>query len=82
MALHADNAVMSVNIDEILALSISERIHLIEEIWESIAARPETVPLTAAQRKELDRRRREHHRDPSAAKTWPEVRARLERRQK
>jgi putative addiction module component (TIGR02574 family) len=73
---------MSVSKDDILALSVSERIQLVEEIWDSIATEPETVPLTGAQRKELDRRKREHRLDPSAAKAWPEVRARLERRQK
>jgi putative addiction module component (TIGR02574 family) len=71
---------MSVSKDDILALSVSERIQLVEEIWDSIATKPETVPLTGAQRKELDRRKRQHRLDPSAAKSWPEVRARLERR--
>jgi putative addiction module component (TIGR02574 family) len=73
---------MSVSKDDILALSVPERIQLVEEIWDSIATEPETVPLTGAQRKELDRRKREHRLDPSAPKTWPEVRARHERRRK
>jgi putative addiction module component (TIGR02574 family) len=71
---------MSLNKDDILALSVSERIQLAEEIWDSIATQPETVPLTGAQRKELDRRKREHRLDRSAAESWPEVRVRLERR--
>jgi hypothetical protein len=32
---------------------------------------PRALPLSAAQRKELDRRKREHSRDPSEAKLWP-----------
>ncbi|HEY2930341.1 MAG TPA: addiction module protein [Acidobacteriota bacterium] len=75
-----DNGDMSVSVKDILALSVSERIQLIEEIWDSILAEPELIPVTAAQRKELDRRKRAHRRDPSAAKPWSEVRARLERR--
>ena len=57
-------------------------------LWEKlvderyIAAHPEVVPLTAAQRKELDRRKREHRRDPSQAKPWSEVHNRLEKRNK
>ena len=39
-------------------------------------------PLTAAQRKELDRRVAAHRRDPSAATPWPVVRAKLERRRR
>lgn len=54
---------MSVAIEEILKLDVKERLELIEEIWDSIAAHPDAIPLTAAQRKELDRRKREHRRD-------------------
>ena len=70
---------MSVAIEEILNLNVKERLALIEEIWDSIATHPEAVPLTAAQRKELDRRKREHRRDPSRAKLWAEVHNRLEK---
>jgi putative addiction module component (TIGR02574 family) len=35
---------------------LSERILLVEDIWDSIAKVPESVPLTPAQREELDRR--------------------------
>ena len=73
---------MSVAIEEILNLGVKERLELIEEIWDSIAAHPEALPLTAAQRKELDRRKREHRQDPSAAKPWSEVHSRLEKRNK
>lgn len=37
-------------------LSISERIKLVEDIWDSIAADQSVLPLTADQRKALDRR--------------------------
>ena len=73
---------MSVPIEEILNLSIRKRLELIEEIWDSIESNPEAVPLTSAQRRELDRRKREHRRDPSAAKPWSEVRDRLQKRKK
>ena len=73
---------MSVRIEEILNLSIKKRLELIEEIWDSIAGNPEAIPLTSAQRRELDRRKREHRSDPSAAKPWSEVRDRLQKRKK
>lgn len=65
---------------EILSLSITDRLQLLEEIWDSLAETPEMIPVTDAQRKELARRRRVHARNPSAAKSWAEVRARLRRR--
>ena len=73
---------MSVPIEEILSLSVKKRLELIEEIWDSIASNPEAVPLTPALRKELERRRREHRSDPSAAKHWSEVRDRLQKRKR
>lgn len=77
-----ENEPMSVAIEEILNLGVKERLQLIEEIWDSIASHPEAVPLTAAQRKELDRRKREHRRDPSQAKPWSEVHNGLDKRNK
>ena len=66
---------------EIQSLSVSDRLQLLEEIWDSLVDEtPEAVPVIDAQRKELARRRRAHARNPSAAKPWAEVRARLQRR--
>jgi putative addiction module component (TIGR02574 family) len=73
-------AAMSVVRKEVLALSVADRLQLLEEIWDSLAETPEAIPVTDAQRKELARRRRAHARNPSAAKSWAEVRAKLRRR--
>ncbi len=37
-------------------LSVEERLKLVEDIWDSIAAEQEKLPLTREQRKQLDRR--------------------------
>lgn len=71
---------MSIVRKEIRLLSVADRLQLLEEIWDSLVETPEAVPVTDAQRKELARRRRAHARNPSAAKSWAEVRARLRRR--
>jgi len=63
---------------ELLKLSPAERIQLAEDLWDSVASQPELLPpLSDDQRKEIERRLAEHARDPSAAFTWEEVRARL-----
>lgn len=60
------------------ALSVSERIQLVEDIWDSIVAEnPESVQLTPAQRAELKRRLDAHDADPSSAVSWDEVRSEL-----
>jgi putative addiction module component (TIGR02574 family) len=65
--------------EEIERLSIAERVALVEEIWDSIAAAPDLLPLTEAQRRELDRRLALHEREPDRAIPWEEVRAKLQR---
>jgi putative addiction module component (TIGR02574 family) len=65
---------------EIQSLSVADRLRLLEEIWDSLIDTPEAIRVTDAQRKELARRRRADARNPSAAKSWTQVRARLRRR--
>ena len=65
---------------EIQSLSVSDRLQRLEEIWDSLIETPEAIPVTGPQRKELERRRRAHARNPSAGKSWAQVRARLRRR--
>lgn len=38
------------------ALPLDERIRLVEDLWDSIAAEQQALPLTPAQQAELDRR--------------------------
>ena len=71
---------MSTVVKQALSLSAEDRLELIEELWDSLVATPEAIPVSEAQRKELTRRRRAHARNPSAAKPWGEVRAKLARR--
>lgn len=66
-----------ISIADVLRLPIAERIQLVEDIWDSIAAVPEAVPLTDAQRRELDRRIEAYHRDPRAGSPWSQVRKRI-----
>ncbi len=67
----------SVPIEELLKLSVAERIQLVEDLWDSIAADPKGLPLTDAQKAELDRRLKEHEMDPGSAIPWEAVRERL-----
>ncbi len=57
-------------------LSIEDRLTLVQEIWDSIAAMPEQIPLSEAQRSELERRLAAHAADPTNVIPWEEVKAR------
>jgi putative addiction module component (TIGR02574 family) len=61
-------------------MSIAERIDLVQEIWDSIAAEVERSPLTEAQRNEVDRRLAAHQLNPQAAIPWEQVEAELHAR--
>jgi putative addiction module component (TIGR02574 family) len=65
---------------EILTLPVSERLQLIEDIWESIASQPADVPVTPEQRKELDKRLANFERDPAPGEKWDDVKSRITRR--
>jgi len=67
---------VSFSLEDIRRLPIAERIKLVEDIWDSIAATEGAVPVTEAQRRELERRLEESKRDPQAGKTWEERKAR------
>jgi len=56
-------------------LSVAERIALIGDIWDSIAAEVEKAPLTEAQRQEIDRRLAAHKANPQTAIPWEQVEA-------
>ena len=58
-------------------LSIAERILLLEEMWDSIAATPDGVPVTAAQQREVNRRLAAYRRDRKGSHTWEEVKAKI-----
>jgi putative addiction module component (TIGR02574 family) len=62
-------------LEEILRLPVAERLHLVEAIWDIIAAAPEELPLPDWHRAELDRRLAE---TAPEHLSWDEVRARLQ----
>lgn len=66
--------------NDIDSLSVDERIRLIEVLWESLHDSPDALPLTEAQRAELDRRLAEDTADPGARMPWEQVRSRLQRK--
>lgn len=57
--------------------SVAERIHLIEDIGDSIAATPDELPLTDAQREELDRRLEAMQENAQEGISWTELKASL-----
>lgn len=55
-------------------LSTSEKLQLIEDLWDDLSANPENVPVYEWQLEELDRRKAEFMKNPETGLTWEEVR--------
>lgn len=68
---------MNTQFSEILQLSVAERIQLVEDIWDSVAAFPDEVVLTEAQKKELDRRLQSYAQNPQEGIPWEDLKAQL-----
>ncbi|MBI2817112.1 MAG: addiction module protein [Acidobacteria bacterium] len=62
---------------DITHLTPEERLRLMDELWDSLSARLETLPLTNAQREELDRRLDELDREGPSGIPWEDVLARI-----
>ena len=62
---------------DIASLTPGERLDLLEELWDSLAATPEAIPLTGAQRAELDRRLDDLEREGPVGIPWDELLGRI-----
>lgn len=60
-----------------LALSIPERIQLVEDIWDSIAAETDAIELTNEEKKIIDERLEEYHKNPALGSPWEDVYKRI-----
>lgn len=76
------SAMDAIRVSDLLHLSLEERLQLVEDLWDSIASeaesRPESLPLTQAQRQEVRRRSAAHRADPDAASPLDEALDRIE----
>jgi putative addiction module component (TIGR02574 family) len=71
---------MSKRTVDIAALTPEERLSLLEQLWDSLIATPEAIPLTEAQRDELDRRLDDLEVDGPVGIPWEDVLSRIRNR--
>ncbi|MCB1062239.1 MAG: addiction module protein [Verrucomicrobiae bacterium] len=64
-------------LDQLRELSVSERIQLVEDLWDTIVADAESVRLSEAQTAELDRRLDRFEEDPSEGVEWGALKTRI-----
>lgn len=68
---------LTASLSGIAQLSVTERIQLVEDIWDTIAAHPDSISLPDAQVAELDRRLNAYREDSRGGASWQEVQQRV-----
>lgn len=61
---------MSTSVADILELSVTERLRIVGDIWDSIAADSKKLEISDELRQELDRRLEAYESDPKAGVAW------------
>jgi putative addiction module component (TIGR02574 family) len=64
----------------IFDLSPSEKLQLVEDLWDDLAATPEEVPIYDWQKAELARRKANLKNNPASGLSWEEVKRRVRSR--
>jgi len=58
-------------------LTTAEKLVLVSELWDDLAANPAKVPVSHEQIAELDRRIEAYHRDPGQVTSWEAIQQRI-----
>jgi putative addiction module component (TIGR02574 family) len=69
-------------LDDILKLSVPERIKMVQTIWDSIAKEMDGIEVTEETILLLDERIEYHRLNPTEGTTWQEVRDRISKKMK
>jgi putative addiction module component (TIGR02574 family) len=64
-------------LQDILKLSVPERILMVEAIWDSISEKDDQVELSSESKQILDDRLESHRSNPNEGSSWSEVKARI-----
>jgi putative addiction module component (TIGR02574 family) len=65
------------NTASIFELSPSEKLQLVQDLWDDLAAVPEAVPVHDWQKRELARRKENLLNNPASGLPWEEVKRRV-----
>jgi putative addiction module component (TIGR02574 family) len=71
---------MNSDVTSVFDLSPSEKLQLVEDLWDDLAATPEAVPAYDWQKKELARRKTNLLKNPASGLTWEEIQRRVRTR--
>ena len=64
---------MNSTASSIFDLSPAEKLQLVEDLWDDLAASPDEIPIHDWQKEELERRKKNLENDPASGLTWEDV---------
>jgi putative addiction module component (TIGR02574 family) len=70
---------MNTSETSIFELSPSEKLQLVEDLWDDLAGTPESVPVHEWQKLELARRKANLTKNPASGSSWEHVKQRVRR---
>lgn len=71
---------MNANTTTVFDLSASEKLQLVEDLWDHLAATPEAVPVHDWQKEELARRKANLQKNAATGLGWEEIQRRVRSR--
>ncbi|NET56991.1 MAG: addiction module protein [Symploca sp. SIO2E6] len=68
---------MNAEFTPLFELTLSEKLQLLEDLWDSIALVPEQIPVLDWQKEELARRKASYLQNPDSGSSWEAAKERI-----
>ena len=68
---------MNAEFTQVFELPLSEKLQLVEDLWDSIALDPEQVPILDCQKEELAKRKAAYSKNPDSGRSWEAAKERI-----
>lgn len=72
---------MNTEFTQVFELTISEKLQLLEDLWDSIAQVPKQIPVLDWQKEELAKRKAAYLQNPGSSSSWEAAKERIRNRQ-
>lgn len=72
---------MNSEFTQVFELTLSEKLQLVEDLWDSIALLPDQIPVLDWQKEELAKRKAAYLQNPGLGSSWEAVKERVRSRQ-
>jgi putative addiction module component (TIGR02574 family) len=68
---------MNAEFTQVFELTLSEKLQLLEDLWDSIAQTSEQIPMLDWQKEELAKRKAAYLQNPTSGSSWKAAKARI-----